>query len=482
MRRARDSALWALLGILGVAALLRFVELGHDSIWVDEAFSARVANLGVADLVRSATSEDTNPPLYYVLLHFWIDVFGDSEVALRSLSAVVGILLVFVVFKLGVRLSSVRAGLFAALFAAVSEFLVHYSQEARVYSLLALLSACSYYFLLDLLDAWQPWRVAWYVVFTTALLYAHTYGLFVLLAQMAFVAVGVLWRKDWFRVEWRRLGVALVAPLVLAIPWFVVFTGHVRDEVEGGSGTKLGWLGKPSLRDLPGTLSGYAGSRPALLVALATLAVAAYFAVRKTDGPGLLSHLSRDRRFALLVLWAAVPVVVPFALSFVVTPIYQFKYTIPAAVACYLILALAVESVAPKVALAAGAVVAGAFLVMTVRYYGDYETEEWRQATTYLNDRARPGDVILFDSSVGKEAFDYYWSRSDVQEVVGSRLEPPTQANLAAVRTASRAQGKVWLVVSHSRDADGQIPAILDRSRSAGDEADFVGIRVTSYD
>jgi hypothetical protein len=90
--------------------------------------------------------------------------------------------------------------------------------------------------------------------------------------------------------------------------------------------------------------------------------------------------------------------------------------------------------------------------------------------------------VILFDSSVGKEAFDYYWRRSDVQEVVGSRLEPPTQANLAAVRTASRAQGKVWLVVSHSRDAEGQIPAILVRSRSAGDEADFVGIRVTSYD
>jgi uncharacterized membrane protein len=482
VRRAGDSALWALLGILGVAALLRFVELGHDSIWVDEAFSARVANLGVADLIRSATSEDTNPPLYYVLLHFWIDVFGDSEVALRALSAVVGILLVFVVFKLGERLSSVRAGLLAALFAAVSSFLVHYSQEARVYSLLALLSACSYYFLLDLLDEWQSWRVAWYVVFTTALLYAHTYGLFVLLAQMAFVAVGVLWRKDWLRVGWRRLGVALVVPLVFAIPWFVVFAGHVRDEVEGGSGTKLGWLGKPSLRDLPGTLSGYAGSRPALLVALVALAAAAYFAVRKTDGPALLSQLGRDRRFGLLVLWAAVPVVVPFALSFVVTPIYQFKYTIPAAVACYLILALAVESVAPRVALAAGAVVAGAFLVMTVRYYGDYETEEWRQATTYLNDRARPGDVILFDSSVGKEAFDYYWRRSDVQEVVGSRLEPPTLANLAAVSTASRAQGKVWLVVSHSRDAEKQIPAILVHSHSAADEADFVGIRVTSYD
>ncbi len=95
-----------MFAILGLAAALRIVQLGHDSVWVDEAFSARVANLGLTDLVQTATSDDTNPPLYYVLLHGWINVFGDSETALRSLSAVVGVLLVFVVFKLGDRLSS----------------------------------------------------------------------------------------------------------------------------------------------------------------------------------------------------------------------------------------------------------------------------------------------------------------------------------------------------------------------------------------
>ena len=471
-----------MLAILGLAAALRFVQLGHDSVWVDEAFSARVANLGLTDLVRTATSEDTNPPLYYVLLHGWIDVFGDSETALRSLSAVVGVLLVFVVFKLGDQLSSARAGLLAAGLAAVSEFLVHYSQEARVYSLLGLLSACSYYFLLEILDELRPWRIAWYVLATTALLYAHTYGLFVLGAQVTFVAVGLLWRPEWIRVDPRRLGLALAAPLVLAIPWFIVFTGHVRDEINGGAEAKLGWLAKPSLRDLPGTLSGYAGSRAALLVALLALSVAAYLAVKESGARAVVSRLGGDRRVSLLVLWAAIPVAVPFVLSLLVTPIYQFKYTIPAAVACYLLLALALEGVAPRVGLAAGAIVAAAFLVMTVRYYGGYETEGWRQAATYLSARAAPGDTIVFDSSVGKDAFDYYWRRSDVQEVLGSQLEAPTQANLAAVRTASRSPGEVWLVVSHSRDAEGLIPAILDQSRTRGEEADFVGIRVTPYE
>jgi mannosyltransferase len=483
IRSGRRLVLAALLGILGLAAVLRVVQIGTDSVWVDEAFSARVANLGVVDLVRTATSEDTNPPLYYVLLHAWISVFGDSEAALRSLSAVVGVLLVFVVFKLGERLSSPRAGLLAALFAAVSEFLVRYSQEARVYSLLALLAACSYYFLLDVLDRMSPWRVAGYVLFTTAMLYAHTYGLFVLAAQMAFVLVALLWRPDWIRgPDPRRLGLVLGAPLVLAIPWLVVFAGHVGDEIHDDSDAKLSWLAKPSLRDLPGTLSGYAGSRAVLLVVLAALALAAYLGARRSGARSLLARLVGDRRVALLVLWAAIPTVVPFLLSLVVTPIYQFKYTIPSAVACYLLLALALEGVTPRVGLAAAGLVAAAFLVMTVRYYGDFKTEEWRQATAYVAARTDPGDVVVFDSSVGKDAFDYYWRRSDVREVVGSGLARPTQADLVTVRSAVQSSGDVWLVVSHSRDAERRIPEILSASRTAEGEVDFLGIRMTRYD
>jgi mannosyltransferase len=472
----------ALLAILGLAAALRFVELGHDSIWVDEAFSARVSDLSLTDLVRTATADDTNPPIYYVLLHFWMDAFGDSAAALRSLSAVVGVLLVFMVFKLGERLSGSRAGLIGAVLAAVSEFLVHYSQEARVYSLLALLSACSYYFLIVLLDGLRRWPVAGYVVTTTALLYAHTYGLFVFAAQVAFFSLALFWHRDWIRMrDPERLGLVFAAPLVLAIPWLVVFAGHVSDEVEGSSDAKLSWLAEPSLRELPGTLSGYAGSRWALVLALVALALAAGRALRDTGTHALIRRLAADRRVGVLVLWAVVPIAVPFVLSILVTPIYQFKYTIPAAIACYLLLALALESLEPRIALAAGALVAGAFLVMTVRYYEDYETEQWRQATAYISAHAKPGDVLVFDSSVGKEAFDYYWGRSDVQEVIGSAETSPTEGDLQAVRTAAREPGSVWLVVSHSRDVGGRIAAILDQTRTPGEEAGFLGIRLIPF-
>ena len=220
----------------------------------------------------------------------------------------------------------------------------------------------------------------------------------------------------------------------------------------------------------------------ALLLALLALSVAAYLAVKDSGARAVLARLGRDRRVSLLVLWAAIPVVVPFVLSLFVTPIYQFKYTIPAAVACYLLLALALEGVAPRVGLAAGAIVAAAFLVMTVRYYGDYETEEWRQAATYLSPRAAPGDTIVFDSSVGKEAFDYYWRRSDVQEVLGSQLEARRKQTWPRCATASRSPGKSGSSSHTAGTLEGLIPAILDQSRTQGEEADFVGIRVTPYE
>jgi len=479
--RAWSPERLALLAIVALAALLRFVQLGHDSLWVDEAFSARIADTSFASLFGAATSHDPNPPLYYVLLHGWIRMFGDSEVALRSLSAVVGVALVLVVFGLGRRLGGSRVGLTAALLAAVSEFLVHYSQEARVYSLLALLATASYFFFLALPDEPRTGVIVGYVVSTTALLYAHTYGLFVLAAQVAFVVVALGARREWIRLDIRTLWLAIAAPILLTIPWFVVFAGHVHAEVEGSDEAKLGWLGAPSLHDLPGTFSGYAGSHWALAAVLVALAACAYAAFRQGSVRSVAGALFDDRRVVLLVLWVVVPIAVPFVISIAVTPIYQFKYTIPAAVACYLLLALALDSLGAPWRAVAAVAVAVVFLSVTARYYGDFQTEDWRDATGYVSRRAAPGDLVVFDSSVGKTAFDYYWRRADVEELVGSRFAGLEDVDLAAVRASAERSGGIWLVISHSRDPEGRIAALLGETHTFDASADFLAIRVDHF-
>jgi mannosyltransferase len=482
-RSKRLVVLAALAGTVGLAVVLRVVQLGHDSLWVDEAFSARIAESGWGSLFDQAPSADPNPPLYYAVLHLWIGLFGDSEAALRSLSAVVGVLLVLVVYVLGRKLGGTGVGLAAAFLSAVSEFFVHYSQEARVYSLLALLAAASYYFFLRLLDGPSTGAIVGYVLATTVLLYAHTYGLFVVAAQIGFALVALLWRRQWIPWVGRRAFVpTLAAPIVLTVPWFVVFAGHVSAEVRDSDEAKLSWLDAPTLHDIPGVLSGYAGSRWGLLVLAATFVATAFVAWRRSSAvEGAVQRALDDRNVVLLLFWLVVPIAVPFLISLAITPIYQFKYTIPAAVAFYLLVALGLNALGPRVALAATAAVGLGFFAATVRYY-DNDAEDWRQAVAYISGRSHAGDTVVFDSSVGKTAFDYYWKDSDVSEVIGSDFAGLTDANLAAVRSATADSHAIWLVVSHSRDPKGEIPAVIAESHSQVGDVEFRGVRITRFE
>ncbi|MEI2689680.1 MAG: glycosyltransferase family 39 protein [Anaerolineae bacterium] len=144
-RRPRDpftnTFLWL---IVLLAAVLRFFRIGSQSLWADEGNSAAMAGRSLAEIsVRAAA--DIHPPGYYWLLNLWSRIFGDSEAALRSLSAVWGILLVWLVYQIVSRLFDRRTALIAAFFAAINPFLIHYSQEARMYSQLAALAALLFY-------------------------------------------------------------------------------------------------------------------------------------------------------------------------------------------------------------------------------------------------------------------------------------------------------------------------------------------------
>src|SRR5512136_2567416 len=96
-------ALWSLAAILILAAAARFFQLDAQSFWNDEGTSARVAERSLP-LITAAAIGDIHPPLYYYALHFWRGIFGESEFALRSLSAVFGITLVWLIYLLGAGL------------------------------------------------------------------------------------------------------------------------------------------------------------------------------------------------------------------------------------------------------------------------------------------------------------------------------------------------------------------------------------------
>lgn len=108
-------------------------------------FSIVVAKTSLPAIV-SAAAQDVHPPLYYFLLHYWMLAFGESDVAVRFLSAIFGILGMPMGYLVGRDLFDKEVGLIGAFIIAVSPHNVYYSQEARMYSLLVLLTLLSMYF------------------------------------------------------------------------------------------------------------------------------------------------------------------------------------------------------------------------------------------------------------------------------------------------------------------------------------------------
>ena len=178
----------ALLAVVSLALIVRFYAIDVPSIWYDEAYSlvlARETPTGIWAL----TALDVHPPLYYVLLHYWMMFWGDGALPARALSALADVGTLLLCIKLMSLISTRRATWIAALFLALLPVSVGYSQNARMYTLLGfwLIGATV------VLVCWAqaPEKKRWaviYVLLMAAAFYTHYF---------AFLCVATHWLYWW---------------------------------------------------------------------------------------------------------------------------------------------------------------------------------------------------------------------------------------------------------------------------------------------
>src|SRR5512137_1136481 len=146
-----EFAPWLVIVITLVAGGLRMLLLGTKGMWLDEAFSVWMASHSVGDMLQWMVRIDQHPPLYYLLLHYWIALNGDTPYYARLLSVLFGAATIPVIYLIGKRLSGAVVGLVAAVFLALSPFNIYFAQETRMYTLLMFNAAVAIYALVRLL-------------------------------------------------------------------------------------------------------------------------------------------------------------------------------------------------------------------------------------------------------------------------------------------------------------------------------------------
>ncbi len=146
-----ELAPWLVLLITLIGGGLRVLLLDKNGLWLNETISVWLANHSVADILHWTATLDQHPPLYYLVLHYWLALTGDTPYYARLLSALFGAGTIPIIYLIGKRLSGAVVGLAAAVFLAFSPFNIYFAQETGMYTLLTFNAAVAMYALVRLL-------------------------------------------------------------------------------------------------------------------------------------------------------------------------------------------------------------------------------------------------------------------------------------------------------------------------------------------
>jgi hypothetical protein len=255
-RRARA----VVVGLLAVAIFVRFASWSH--LWLDEALSVNLARLPLGD-IPDALRHDGSPPLYYVLLHGWMKVFGDGVFAVRALSGLCSLAVIPLAWLAGMRLGGRRLAWAAVVLLAANPFAARYATEARMYSLVMVLVLAGFIAAHDLLQGGGR-RPAVVLGLMTGLALLTHYWCFYLLAVTLVALVRRARRAtEPARTGARRALVAMGAGCLLFLPWVPIFLYQL-----GHTGTPWGKPGE--VRSVFDTVTHFAGGywNPGIILGL----------------------------------------------------------------------------------------------------------------------------------------------------------------------------------------------------------------------
>jgi 4-amino-4-deoxy-L-arabinose transferase-like glycosyltransferase len=444
----RRNHLVALLAISLSAFALRVFRLEYQGLWYDEAFSVHLAHFDLA-IITARTAADIQPPLYYYLLHFWIALGGDpsassGEFALRFLSLIFGVLTVPLLYVTARRLFNRAAALIAALLATISPLYIWYSQEARMYTLIAFLLLLSSYALLRTLADPRRETRAW-IVFTCAniaAVYTH-YFAFAVIAFQFLYALGMMFKVQGskFNLEPRTLNSALSFAAILAafLPWTPFVSARFGQDASYWRGAlKLDEalrhilinfsVGESVLENIAQPVA--LGWLIVLIAGLLALASQKLKGKRKKFNHPITQ--SPNHPIVFLVLYLIIPLVLLLFL-FSRNPKFNARYLMIASPAFFLLLAAGLASVSSFKFQVAGFthhasrlthyasritffVLPFAFLLFTSAYavyniYFDpaFTKASFREVARYIEKNIAPDEGIILTSGHLFPAFNYYY-------------------------------------------------------------------------
>lgn len=388
-----------------LAAVLRLLGAGTREIQYDDAFSIFLSQQNLSKIIQG-TAADTMPPLYYFALHFWQNL-GSDLFTLRLLGILISLAILFLGFDLARRLFGWPAGLWSALFIAVSPIQIYHAQDLRMYTLLVLGQVGYFWCFVRLIQDDHPAFILWVGMVLGGLMamYSHNLAIFGLVIPNIYLVL---------KRNWLLLGQIVLAQLVIGLfsaPWLVMIPGQV-EKIQTAF-----WTPRPGLIEAFQAIIQFTAHLPVkgLLLPLVAILSAQILIL-------LVLETWRDRNkepnlgFVVLIAFG-LPILL-FLVSYAIRPVFVARGFLVSSLAYYILIG---RVVARRWRSGIGVFLAG-FMILAVGVslpsfytFNKFPRSPYQEAMISLRQNRTPDDVILHDNKLS--FFPSHYHAQDLNQV-----------------------------------------------------------------
>ena len=392
---------WMLLGLIFIGCILRFVNLGFNSLWLDEGATFDIAQNTFVGIWETTMGGEVNPPLFYWMESVML-LLGTSEFILRFIPALMGCLTIPVLYFVGKEVGGKLCGIVTAGLLTFSSFHVYYSQEARAYTTMLFFFSLVLLFYLIALKTNKIWCWILSGLFASLAFWTHFY-VFVGIAILYLHAIIVNWKK--IRENMKSVLPILASMgtfLLVSLPLIVVTVGLFI--IRTSSEPTWGYSGFDLIYSTLYLLSGSEMYLTVIFTIMAIVGIVWLFRTKENRYNSLFILLSLVLTFVISVFLAEKMPINPRHLMFIL------PFFFVAVGAAFTIIPKEIDY--KKVGVVLLILICLVNLPYFTTYYTSYSKEDWRGMSQELNDVTTDGDYVVTIPSYVNLPLDYYYDNS----------------------------------------------------------------------